>query len=45
MAVTMYAQIQKDQRDQRIVEHIGLVKRIAWHLIVRLPSNVQVDDL
>jgi len=45
VAVTMYAQIQKDQRDQRIVEHIGLVKRIAWHLIVRLPSNVQVDDL
>jgi len=42
---TMYAEIQKDQRDQRIIENIGLVKRIAYHLIARLPSNVQVDDL
>jgi len=41
----MYAEIQKDQRDQRIIENIGLVKRIAYHLIARLPSNVQVDDL
>ena len=41
----MYADVQKDQRDQRIIEHIGLVKRIAYHLIARLPSNVQVDDL
>ncbi len=41
----MYADIQKDQRDQRIVEHISLVKRIAYHLISRLPSSVQVDDL
>ncbi len=42
---TMYSDIHKDQRDQRIIEHIGLVKRIAYHLIARLPSNVQVDDL
>ena len=42
---TMYAEVQKHQRDQRIVEHIGLVKRIAYHLISRLPSSVQVDDL
>ncbi len=41
----MYSDSQKEQRDQRIIEHIGLVKRIAYHLIVRLPSNVQVDDL
>lgn len=41
----MYADVQKDQRDQRIIEHIGLVKRIAYHLIARLPSSVQVDDL
>ncbi|VAW69671.1 RNA polymerase sigma factor for flagellar operon [hydrothermal vent metagenome] len=41
----MYAEIQNDQRDQRIIEHIGLVKRIAYHLLVRLPSNVLVDDL
>ena len=42
---TMYAEMQKDQRDQRIIEHISLVKRIAYHLVARLPSNVQVDDL
>ncbi|MCW9012388.1 MAG: RNA polymerase sigma factor FliA [Gammaproteobacteria bacterium] len=41
----MYAEAQKDQRDQRIVDNIGLVKRIAYHLISRLPSSVQVDDM
>ena len=41
----MYAEVQKDQRDRRIVENLGLVKRIAYHLITRLPSSVQVDDL
>lgn len=44
-ANSMYTEVQKDQRDQRIIEHIGLVKRIAYHLVTRLPSNVQVDDL
>jgi len=42
---TMYTEVQKKQRDQRIIEHIGLVKRIAYHLITRLPTNIQVDDL
>ena len=41
----MYAEVQKDQRDRRIVENLGLVKRIAYHLVSRLPSSVQVDDL
>ena len=41
----MYADVQKHQRDQRIIDNIGLVKRIAYHLISRLPSSVQVDDL
>lgn len=41
----MYAEVKKQQRDQRIVEHVGLVKRIAYHLLHRLPSSVQVDDL
>lgn len=41
----MYAEVDKDQQQQRIVEHLGLVKRIAYHLIGRLPSSVQVDDL
>ncbi|VAW59815.1 RNA polymerase sigma factor for flagellar operon, partial [hydrothermal vent metagenome] len=42
---TLYTDAQKDQRDQRIMQHIGLVKRIAYHLVTRLPAHVQVDDL
>lgn len=45
MPAAMYVEVQKQQRDQRILEHIGLVKRIAYHLLHRLPSSVQVDDL
>lgn len=41
----MYSDIDKDQQDQRVVEHLSLVKRIAYHLIGRLPSTIQVDDL
>ncbi|VAW56677.1 RNA polymerase sigma factor for flagellar operon [hydrothermal vent metagenome] len=44
-ANTLYTAAQKDQRDQHIIEHISLVKRIAYHLITRLPSHVQVEDL
>ena len=36
------SQIDKDQLVQRFAP---LVKRIAYHLMVRLPSSVQVDDL
>ena len=35
-------QIDKDQLIQRFAP---LVKRIAYHLMARLPSSVQVDDL
>jgi RNA polymerase sigma factor for flagellar operon FliA len=28
-----------------VAEHAPLVKRIAWHLMGRLPSSVEVDDL
>ncbi|MDH5734923.1 MAG: RNA polymerase sigma factor FliA [Gammaproteobacteria bacterium] len=41
----VYSKVQKDQRDQLIVSHLTLVKRIAYHLLGRLPSTVQVDDL
>jgi len=44
-ANTLYTSAEKDQRDQRIIEHISLVKRIAYHVISRLPAHVQVDDL
>lgn len=39
-----YSNIQ--QRPNEVVEQFGfLVKRIAHHLLVRLPPNVQLDDL
>ncbi len=41
----MYTDIQIKHADDLIRKHAPLVKRIAHHLIARLPSNVQVDDL
>lgn len=34
-----------DQGDGRIVEHLGLVKRVALHLQARVPRFVELDDL
>lgn len=44
-AVAMYASVQSAGVDTRIMEHAPLVKRIAHHLLNRLPDSVQVDDL
>jgi len=41
----MYTDNQIKYSDDLIRQHAPLVKRIAHHLIARLPSNVQVDDL
>lgn len=35
----------KSPDDQLVVDHIDLVKRIAHHLLARLPSTVDLDDL
>ena len=43
--VAIYASMQTYDMDGLVVEHAPLVKRIAYHLISRLPSCVQVDDL
>lgn len=32
-------------RDQLVVQYAPLVKRIAYHLLLKLPASVQVDDL
>lgn len=32
-------------REQLVLQHAELVKRIAYHLIARLPAQVDVDDL
>ncbi|SHM99370.1 RNA polymerase, sigma 28 subunit, SigD/FliA/WhiG [Pseudomonas punonensis] len=42
----MYSKAQaQDSQHQLIERHAPLVKRIAYHLLARLPANVQVDDL
>jgi len=41
----MYNEKETEYAEELIVKHAPLVKRIAHHLIARLPSNVIVDDL
>ncbi len=43
--VAMYTSVQAGGTDQRVMQHAPLVKRIAYHLMNRLPDSVQVDDL
>lgn len=41
----MYSDVQKNNFDDLVREHGALVKRIAHHMMGRLPDSVQVDDL
>jgi len=41
----MYTEAQINHAEMLIKNHAPLVKRIAHHLLARLPSSVQVDDL
>jgi len=41
----MYSSIEADTPDQLVERYAPLVKRIAYHLIARLPASVAVDDL
>ena len=41
----MYAEVQAYGVDSIVAQHAVLVKRIAFHLINRMPDSVQVDDL
>ncbi len=42
----MYSRVQpEDSQNQLIERHAPLVKRIAYHLLARLPASVQVEDL
>ncbi|TAK61598.1 RNA polymerase sigma factor FliA [Methylobacter sp.] len=43
--VAMYTSVQAGGTDERVMQHVPLVKRIAYHLLSRLPDSVQVDDL
>lgn len=44
-AAAMYASVQSGGIDREITTYAPLVKRIAHHLMNRLPDSVQVDDL
>ncbi len=41
----MYAEVENLGESEQIIRHASLVKRIAFHLLNRLPPTVQVDDL
>ena len=41
----MYSKASKDAQYELIERYAPLVKRIAYHLLARLPANVQVEDL
>ncbi len=42
----MYSKAQgTDEQSLLIEQHAPLVKRIAYHMLARLPASVQVDDL
>ncbi|NOX09879.1 MAG: RNA polymerase sigma factor FliA [Gammaproteobacteria bacterium] len=43
--VVMYTASQKKNADELVTNHATLVKRIAYHLMSRLPPSVQADDL
>ncbi len=40
-----YSSVQDQDADTLVNQHAPLVKRIAYHMVNRLPSSVQVDDL
>ncbi len=41
----MYSATQQTAQEELVVRYAPLVKRIAYHLLSRLPPNVQADDL
>ncbi len=43
--LAMYVENQGGEQDELITRYAPLVKRIAYHLMSRLPPNVQADDL
>ncbi|MCP4041714.1 MAG: RNA polymerase sigma factor FliA [Gammaproteobacteria bacterium] len=43
--LAMYVETQAGSQDQQVTKYAPLVKRIAYHLMSRLPPSVQADDL
>jgi RNA polymerase sigma factor for flagellar operon FliA len=44
-SVALYESVQLNNRDDLIVAHMGMVKRVALHLKARLPPFMEVDEL
>lgn len=42
---SVYQDVQTDSMNELVTQHAPLVKRIAHHLLMRMPSSVQLDDL
>lgn len=42
---SVYTEVQAESLEEIVVRHAPLVKRIAHHLLLRMPSSVQLDDL
>jgi len=45
MSASVYQDVQTGNMDDMVTQHAPLVKRIAHHLLMRMPSSVQLDDL
>lgn len=41
----MYARVQAGDKDDLVAQHVPLVKRIAYHLLGKLPDTVLLEDL
>ena len=45
VAVDLYESVQGGGRDDLVIAHMGMVKRVALHLKARLPPFMEVDEL
>ncbi|MBM3203511.1 sigma-70 family RNA polymerase sigma factor, partial [Candidatus Woesearchaeota archaeon] len=43
--IALYASVQLPDTETLVMQNMGLVKRIAYHLMTRLPASIQVEDL
>jgi RNA polymerase sigma factor for flagellar operon FliA len=44
-ALSLYQSTQSAAAEDRVTQHMPLVRRLAYHLVSRLPASVEVDDL
>ncbi|WP_410497425.1 RNA polymerase sigma factor FliA [Chitinibacter sp. S2-10] len=44
-ALSLYRSTQSTSEEDRVKQHAALVRKIAYHMMSRLPASVEVDDL